>query len=75
MDFIINLPVSSSYNAIFTVIDKLKKFTSLIPYFIDEGALSAVEVEYLCFTNIVCLFGLLRLVLHDRGPRLTVYTW
>ena len=40
-----------------------------------EGALSAQAVAQLFFDNVVRLFGLPRVVLHDRDPRFTSHFW
>ena len=58
MDFITNLPLCSDYNSILTVVDRLTKFTFLIPCFVGEGALSAKQVAHLFFDNVVRLFGI-----------------
>lgn len=44
IDYIIGLPLSSSYNTIFTVVDKITKFIYLIPRIVGKGTLSAIEV-------------------------------
>ena len=56
IDFITHLPICSGYNGIFTVVDRLTKFTFLIPCFVGEGALSAKQVALLFFDNVVRLF-------------------
>lgn len=58
MDFMTDLPLLNDQNSIFTMIDKLTKFTCLIPYYIREGALYEAEFSYLFFSSIVRLFGL-----------------
>ena len=44
MDFITDLPLSGRFNALFTVVDRLTKFTVLVPYLVGDGALSARQV-------------------------------
>ena len=47
MDFITDLPSCSSFNGIFTVVDRLTKFVRLIPIKLGEGELSAQHVATL----------------------------
>lgn len=75
MDFISGLPVCDGFNTIYTCIDKLSKFVRLIPCFKGEGELSAPECANLFFANVVRLFGLPKMVLHDRDSRFTSNFW
>ena len=47
------------------------KFVQLIPYFKGEGALSASGGANLFFSNIIQLFGVPKIVLHDCDSRFT----
>ena len=47
----------------------------LIPYFKGGGALTAPECANLFFSNIVRLFGIPKMVLHDRDSRFTSSFW
>ena len=70
MYFISGLTSSQVYNTIYTCIaciDKFTKFVRLIPCFKGEGALSAPECAILFFSNILRLFGVLKIVLYDCG--------
>ena len=69
MDFITDLPLSWSFNGMFTVVDKLTKWVKLIPMVVGEGELSALSVAYLFFNHIVCSFGVPHVVLHDLDPQ------
>ena len=71
MDFITDLPLSGSFNGVFTVVDKLTKWVKLIPVFMGEGVLSAASVARLFFDHVVRSFGVPHVVLHDRDPRFT----
>ena len=71
MDFISRLPSSQGYNTIYTYIDKFTKFVWLISCFKGKGALSAPECANLFFSNIIRLFGVPKMVLHDRDSRFT----
>ena len=71
MDVISGLHSSQGFNTIYIYIDKFTRFTQLIPWFKGERALSAPECANLFFSNIVRLFGVLKIVLHDQYSRLT----
>ena len=60
MDFIVNLPWSGEYNAIFVVVDRLTKHASFIP---TTTGLTAEEFGALYVKHIGCRFGLPALVL------------
>ena len=62
MDYISGLPSSQAYNTINTCIDNFTKVVRLIPCFKGEGALSAPECADLFFSNIVRLFGVVKIV-------------
>ena len=59
----------------YTCIDKFTKFLQFIPCFKGEGALSAPECAIFFFSNIFRLFGVLKVMLHDRYSRLTSNFW
>ena len=75
MGFITDLPPCGDFNRIYTCVDKLMKSVKLIPVSIGEGALSAPEVAYLFFENIVQLFGIPLVVLHNRDAHFTAHFW
>ena len=75
MDFITDLPLSRQCNCIFTCVEKLSKYTVLIPCLMGEGALGAVDIADLFFAHVVSRFGVPRSVLHDRDPRFTSSFW
>ena len=70
MDFITDLPLSRSFNDVFTIVDKLTKWVKLIPMVVGEGELSTLSIAYLFFDYIVCSFGVPQMVLHDWDPNL-----
>ena len=72
MGFITNLPLSGSFNGMFTVVDKLTKWVKLISVVVGEGELSVLTVAHLYFNHIVGSFGVLYMVLYDRDPH---FTW
>ena len=71
MDFITDLPLSGSFNSVFTIVDMLTKWVKLIPMVVGEGELSALSIADSYFDYIVHSFGVLHMVLHDRDPRFT----
>ena len=75
MDFISGLPSSQGYNTVYTCIDNFTRFVRLIPYCKGEGTLSAPECVNLFFPNIVKLFGVPKIVLHDHDSRFTSNFW
>ena len=71
MGFISGLPSSQRYNTVYTCIVKFTKFVWLIPCFKGEGALSAPECANLFSSNIIRLFGVPKMVLHDCDSKIT----
>ena len=72
MDFIVNLPWSDNFNAIFVVVDRLTKQGSFIPC---TTGLTAEEFGELFVKHIVCRFGLPDSIVTDRDPRWTSDFW
>ena len=72
MDFIVNLPWSNGYNAIFVVVDRLSKRGSFIPC---TTGLTAEEFAELFVREIVCKYGLPDSIITDRDLRWTSDFW
>ena len=72
MDFVINLPWSGDFNAIFVVVDRLTKHASFIP---TTTGLTAEEFGELYVRRIGCRFGLPESIVTDRDPRWTLDFW
>ena len=72
MDFIVNLPWSNGYNAIFVVVNRLSKRGSFIPC---TTGLTAEEFAELFIREIVCKYGLPDSIITDRDPRWTSDFW
>ena len=72
MDFIVNLPWSEGYNAIYVVVDRLTKHASFIP--VTTG-LNSEGFALLFVKHIVCKFGLPESIITDRDPRWTTDFW
>ena len=72
MDFVVNLPWSEQFNAIFVVVDRLTKHASFIP---TTTGLTAEEFGELYVKHIGCRFGLPESIITDRDPRWTSDFW
>ena len=75
LDFVTDLPACGAYNAILTCVDRLTKYTHLIPCFMGEGELGAPEVARLFFDGVVKTFGIPSEIVSDRDPRFTSHFW
>ena len=75
MDFITGLPDINGYNALLVCVDKFGTLCRLIPCRAGENELSAPDIAKLFFEYVVCLYGVPRVVLHDRDPRFTAAFW
>ena len=53
----------------------MTEYCRLMPYSVEEGALSASSVAKLFFDNVVRLFGIPGEVISDRDLRFTAYFW
>ena len=72
MDFIVNLPWSNNFNAIFVVVGRLTKRGTFIPCM---TGLTAEEFAELFVKHIVCKFGLPDSIVTDHDPRWTSDFW
>ena len=72
MDFIVNLPWSNGFNAIFVIVDRLSKQGMFIPC---TTGLTAKEFAELFVKHVVCRFGLPDSIIADRNPRWTSDFW
>jgi hypothetical protein len=73
MDFIVRLPCTQAgYDSIWVVVDRLTKLAHFIP--VKTNYSSAVLVE-LYISRIVCLHGVPKKIVLDRGPRFTLHFW
>ena len=75
IDFTTGLRLSGGFNAIMTCVDRLTKYTILIPCFIGEGHLSAAHVAHLFLTHVVRRFGVPHTLITDRDPRFVADFW
>lgn len=72
MDFIVNLPWSEGFNAIYVVVDRLSKHASFIP---TTTGLDSEGFAHLFVKHIVSRFGLPESIVTDRDPRWTTDFW
>jgi hypothetical protein len=73
MDFIVGLPhTRAGYDSIWVVVDRLTKATHFIP--VKTTYNSAVLVE-LYMSRIVCLHGIPKKIVSDRGTQFTSHFW
>ena len=72
MDFIVNLPWSEGFNAIYVVVDHLTKHASFIP---TTTGLDAKGFAHLFVKIIACRFGLPESIITDRDPRWSSDFW
>ena len=57
MDYIIDLPLSGSFNGVSTVVDKVTKWVKLISMVVGEGELSATSVAQFFLTMLCIVLG------------------
>jgi len=72
MDFIINLPWSNDFNAIFVVVDRLTKQGTFIPC---TTSLTTEEFAKLFVRHIICRFSLPNSIIMDHDPQWTSNFW
>jgi Chromo (CHRromatin Organisation MOdifier) domain len=72
MDFVMALPPSSGFDAIFVVVDKLSKSIVLIS---THTTVTAKETARIYFIYVYCRHGLARKVISDRDVRFTGAFW
>ncbi|WVZ89004.1 hypothetical protein U9M48_035468 [Paspalum notatum var. saurae] len=73
MDFIVGLPrTQKSYNSIWVVVDRLTKVAHFIPV---NTTYFGVKLAELYISRIVCLHGVLKRIISDRGSQFTSHFW
>ena len=75
MDFFTGLPKHNHKNALMVCCDKLGKLTRLIPTWVEENQLCALEVAKLFFANWVWYYGVPKRLVHDRNICFTASFW
>ena len=73
MDFITGLPRTlHGYNSIWVIVDRLKKSAHFLPVKANYSVEKYVE---LYLTKIICLHGVPKSIVYDRGPQFTAQFW
>ena len=73
MDFIIGLPrTRSGYDTIWVVVDRLTKVAHFIPV---KTTYTSAKLAKIYMTRIVCLHGVPRSIVSDRGTQFTSKFW
>ncbi|XP_030634258.1 receptor-type tyrosine-protein phosphatase gamma [Chanos chanos] len=72
MDFITDLPPSSSYTIILVIVDRFSKMCRLIPL---SGLPTAMELAEYVFNQVFRFYGIPEDIVSDRGPQFTSRVW
>jgi hypothetical protein len=73
MDFIVGLPrTQSGYHSIWVIMDRLAKVAHFIPI---KTTYSRPQLAELYMSRIVCLHGVLKKTVSDRGTQFTSKFW
>src|SRR6187399_2487438 len=73
MDFIMGLPrTRSGYDSIWVVVDRLTKVAHFIPV---KTTYTSAKLAKIYMTRIVCLHGVPRSIVSDRGTQFTSKFW
>jgi hypothetical protein len=73
MDFIVSLPLSAhKFNSICVIIDRLTKFAHFIPV---HTYYRAEKYGELYISRILCLHGVPKTIISDRGPQFVAHFW
>jgi hypothetical protein len=73
MDFIVRLPRTQvGYDSIWVIVDRLTKVAHFIPV---KTTYSGAKLVELCMSRIVCLHGVPKKIMSDRGSQFTSKFW
>jgi hypothetical protein len=73
MDFIVDLPrTSTGYDSIWVIVDRLTKVAHFIPV---KTTYSGARLAELYMAQIVCLHGVPKKIVSDRGSQFTSRFW
>jgi hypothetical protein len=73
MDFIMGLPIThSGYDSIWIIVDRLTKVAHFIPF---KTTYSTLQLAKLYISRIVCLHGVPKMIISDRGTQFTSRIW
>ena len=73
MDFLVGLPrIDSGYDSIWVIVDRLTKVSHFIPI---KETYTGAKLAELYFARIVCLHGVPKKIVSDRGTQFTSRFW
>jgi hypothetical protein len=73
MDFIVGLPrIQKGYNTIWVIVDQLTKVTHFVPV---KMTYTGPQLAELYITQIICLHGVLKKIVSNRGTQFTSMFW
>jgi hypothetical protein len=73
MDFIVGLPrTQARYDSIWVIVDRLTKVAHFIPV---KTTYSGAKLAELYMSRIVCLYGVPKKIVSDRGSQFTSKFW
>jgi hypothetical protein len=73
MDFIIGLPrTQAAYHSLWVIVDHLKKVAHFIPL---KTTYSSAKLAELYMSRIMCLHGVTKNIISDRGSQFTSKFW
>ena len=73
MDFIVRLPrTQAGYDSIWVIVDRLTKVAHFIPV---KTTHSSARLAELYMSRIVCLHGVPKKIVSDRGTQFTSHFW
>jgi hypothetical protein len=72
LDFIVKLPISSSFDSILVVTDRL---TKMVHFFPCNETITAADTALLIFNSVFRYHGIPDSIVSDRGPQFTAHFW
>jgi transposase InsO family protein len=72
MDFVVGLPNCEGFDAVWVVVDRLSKMRHFIPC---HTTIDEVGLAKLFLREVVCLHGLPKTIVLDRGPQFASTFW
>ena len=72
MDLITHFPLSNSFDAVFTIVDRFSKYVSFVTY---STSSTALDLASLFYNNIVCKFDMPAKIFSDRDSGFLFTFW
>ena len=66
MDLISHLPTSEGFDSVFTIVDRLSKYVTFIPW---KATYKAPDLARIFHDHIVCKFGIPKKIVNDKDSR------